>query len=75
MKDGFCHIVAYGSYVNLGFNRGALLPDPGKALHGTGKMILHITIRSPDDLDRPVVRRFLQTAIQQVKASAKTPSS
>jgi hypothetical protein len=37
MKDGFCHIVAYGSYVNLGFNRGALLPDPGKALHGTGK--------------------------------------
>jgi hypothetical protein len=66
MKDGFCHIVAYSSYVNLGFNRGALLPDPDGALLGNGKSIRHITIRNHDDLDRPLVRRYLQAAIEQV---------
>src|SRR6516225_10472369 len=28
MKDGFCHVVAYATHVNLGFNRGVELPDP-----------------------------------------------
>jgi hypothetical protein len=66
LKDGFCHIVAYSSHVNLGFNRGALLPDPDGILEGSGKSIRHIRIRSHDDLDRPLLRRFLQLAIEQV---------
>ena len=74
MKDGFCHIVAYSSHVNLGFNRGAQLPDPGKVLAGNGKSIRHITIHNHDDLERPVVRRFLQAAIEQIGASATQPS-
>ena len=69
MKDGFCHLVACKSWVNLGFNRGTLLPDPGKALLGTGKFIRHLTMRNHDDLERPLVRRFLQAAIQQVNDS------
>jgi hypothetical protein len=71
LKDGFCHVVAYSTHVNLGFNRGALLPDPKKVLLGNGKSIRHLTIRNHDDLDRPLVRRFLQTAIQQIN---ETPS-
>jgi len=74
MKDGFCHIVTYSSHVNLGFNRGALLPDPNGMLHGTGKLIRHITMRNHDDLDRPHVRRFLQAAIQQVNDPPKQSS-
>src|ERR1700722_12432466 len=70
LKDGFCHVVAYSSHVNLGFNRGALLSDPGGLLAGTGKSIRHITIHTHDDLDRPFVRRFLQAAIQQVNTPA-----
>ena len=66
LKDGFCHIVACKSWVNLGFNRGTLLPDPGKALLGTGKLMRHLTFHNFDDLERPLVRRFLQTAIHQV---------
>ncbi len=65
MKDGFCHIVTYSSYVNLGFNRGALLPDPNGVLLGTGKLIRHITIRSERDLNSAVLRRYLRTAIEQ----------
>jgi hypothetical protein len=66
MKDGFCHIVTYSSHVNLGFNRGALLPDPNKVLVGKGKSIRHITIRDHNELDDPAVRRLLQAAIEQV---------
>jgi hypothetical protein len=66
MKDGFCHIVTYSSYVNLGFNRGALLPDPSGVLAGTGKMIRHITIRNQKELERQFVRRYLQAAIELV---------
>jgi len=69
LKDGFCHIAAYTSYVNLGFNRGALLADPSGVLVGTGKLIRHVTIRNYDDLSRPFIRRYLQAAIEQVGGS------
>jgi hypothetical protein len=66
MKDGFCHVVAYKNHVNLGFNRGAFLADPNKVLEGSGKSIRHITIRNRKDLERPLLRRYLQAAIEQV---------
>jgi hypothetical protein len=69
LKDGFCHIVTYSSHVNLGFNRGALLPDPNRILVGKGKLIRHMTIRDHTELENPVVRRFLQAAIEQVSAA------
>src|SRR5580704_2708015 len=71
LKDGFCHIVTYSSHVNLGFNRGALLPDPKKVLAGKGKLIRHITIREHKELDAPAVRKFLRAAIEQVAAGKK----
>ena len=71
LKDGFCHVVTYGSHVNLGFNRGALLPDPDGVLAGTGKMIRHITIHSEEDLDRLPVRRYLQSAIEQINSESQ----
>jgi len=70
IKDGFCHIVTYNAHVNLGFNRGALLPDPNGVLAGTGKAIRHMTIRNQSDLDRPFVRRYLQAAIELNTASS-----
>jgi len=70
LKDGFCHIVTYSAHVNLGFNRGALLPDPGCVLGGKGKMIRHLTLRSQGELERPFVRRYLQEAIEQAAQPA-----
>jgi hypothetical protein len=66
LKDGFCHIVTYSAHVNLGFNRGALLPDPNRILMGKGKSIRHITIRHERELERPFVRRYVQAAIEQI---------
>src|SRR5215468_1138517 len=67
LKDGFCHVVAYETHVNLGFNRGALLPDPSGILAGTGKLIRHLTIRNQNELEHPAIRRYLQAAIEQVE--------
>ena len=75
LKDGFCHIVTYPSHVNLGFNRGALLPDPHGVLEGSGKSIRHITIRSQGELDRPFLRRYLRAAIEQIGGAAEPTSS
>jgi hypothetical protein len=66
LKDGFCHVVAYKSHVNLGFNRGALLPDRNRVLEGTGKLMRHMHLRSEKDLERAFIRRYLQAAIEQV---------
>jgi hypothetical protein len=73
MKDGFCHIVAYKGHVNLGFNRGASLPDPNRVLSGNGKSIRHLTIRNRNELDRPFLRRYLQAAIEQVGGPPPKP--
>ena len=71
LKDGFCHVVTYSSHVNLGFNRGALLPDPHKILVGKGKSIRHITIHDQRELEYPWIRRYLQAAIEQVRTPAR----
>lgn len=75
MKDGFCHVVAYPNCVNLGFNRGALLADPDRVLEGSGKLIRHIRIENHEDLDRPLVRRFLRLAIEQVGGPSHATSA
>lgn len=74
LKDGFCHIVAYSSHVNLGFNRGATLLDPNKVLSGKGKSIRHITIRNQSELELPLCRRYIQAAIEQTGRSAPQES-
>ena len=65
LKDGFCYVATYSSYVNLGFNRGALLPDPNKILTGTGKLYRHIRIENENALRRPLIRRYIQEAMEQ----------
>ncbi|HTT19208.1 MAG TPA: DUF1801 domain-containing protein [Candidatus Sulfotelmatobacter sp.] len=74
VKDGFCHVVTYSTHVNLGFNRGALLPDPNGLLVGKGKWIRHITIQNQNELEHPAIRRYLEAAIEQVgRPTAKPP--
>src|SRR5580698_8556255 len=36
MKDMFCYITTHGKHVNLGFPRGATLPDLNRVLEGEG---------------------------------------
>jgi len=65
MKDMFCYITTSTGHVNLGFPRGASLPDPNRVLEGDGKIMRHIKFRSQQDVERPFVRRYIQAAMEQ----------
>src|SRR5437016_12823257 len=56
LSDGVFHIAVYSKHVNLGLNEGATLDDPEGILHGAGSRIRHMTIQTPEDLDRPEPR-------------------
>src|SRR5512140_169333 len=70
MQDMFCYITTHAGHINLGFPRGATLPDPNCMLQGEGKTIRHIKFKSLAELERPFVRRYIQAAIEQVGAAA-----
>jgi hypothetical protein len=70
MKDMFCYITTNAGHINLGFPRGATLPDPNRVLEGEGKAMRHIKFRGMSGLERPFVRRYIQASIEQVGAAA-----
>src|ERR1051325_3243923 len=59
-SDACIHIAVYARWVNLGFNAGALLPDPEKRLAGSGNRIRHIRIATLADLKDPTIRAFVK---------------
>jgi hypothetical protein len=63
MKEMFCYIASARTHVNLGFCRGALLPDPEGVFEGSGKVMRHIKFWTADDLKRPFVRRYIRAAM------------
>ena len=63
-SDSFCHIAVYARWVNLGFNQGKQIPDPGHLLEGSGRQVRHLRIESLDDLHEPHVGRFLRAAMK-----------
>lgn len=65
-NQGFIHIAAYRTHVNLGFNHGAALPDSKKVLQGTGNKIRHIKIAAARDLKRPEVKALVGAAIAHI---------
>lgn len=62
MIDGYAYILPHQHWVNLGFFRGAELPDPAGLMAGTGKSMRHVKIRSLPEAERPEVRRLLEEA-------------
>lgn len=72
LGDAFCMIPIYTNHLNLGFNKGTLLEDPSKLLHGTGKLIRHIPITSVDDFNNESVIVLLHEAITLAKSESKS---
>jgi hypothetical protein len=64
LSDAFCMLPIYTNHMNLGFNKGTLLKDPDKLLTGTGNLIRHIPVKTPDDYRNPKVEALIQEAIE-----------
>ena len=66
-SDAFVFTTTHANWVNLGFNFGALLPDPNSLLRGDGKLIRHVRIARASDLDAPGIRELVRAAIAQAE--------
>lgn len=66
-SDAFVFTTTHANWVNLGFNFGAVLPDPEGLLHGDGKIIRHVRIAKPADLEAPGVRELIRAAIARAE--------
>ena len=77
-SDAFVFTTTHAHWVNLGFNFGALLPDPGGLLKGDGKLIRHVRIAQTADLEAPGVRELVRDAMAQAErpeGEAQTPQT
>ncbi len=61
-------IALYPRWVTLFFLQGAGLPDPHKLLKGGGKIVRHIVLKSPEDLDLPPIRALMTEALRRAEA-------
>jgi hypothetical protein len=50
------------NHVTFGFLQGTSLPDPEKLLEGTGKNLLHVKLRTVEDLKRPALKKLIVAA-------------
>jgi|GEM_PF-1383332 len=68
--DAFVFTTTHSNWVNLGFNFGAVLPDPGGLLRGEGKIIRHVRIAQAADVDAAGVRELIRGAIARAERPA-----
>jgi hypothetical protein len=61
-KDIICVIIPGKDYVNLGFPRGAELPDPAGLLRGDGKSARHARVRNLSEAEERELRDLILAA-------------
>jgi hypothetical protein len=61
--QSFAYIAVYKKCVNLGFAQGTMLPDPHRLLTGTGRLMRHVRISLPADLEREGLTQLLDAAV------------
>jgi len=75
LSDAFCMLPIYTNHLNLGFNKGTLLQDPNKLLHGTGKLIRHINVKNRNDYRNLKVKSLIKEAIEFAINDMDKPTS
>ncbi len=63
----FGYVNAYRAHVNVGFFRGAELPDPDGLLEGTGRFMRHVKLAPERSVDEPALRRLIEAAYADMR--------
>ncbi len=64
----FGYVNVFRSHANVGFFRGAELPDPGHLLQGTGKFMRHVKLKAATAIDGESLNRLIAAAFADIKA-------
>ena len=67
----FAYIGAFRSHVNVGFFRGAELPDPHNLLEGTGKYMRHVKLRPEQPIRPTALKKLIKSAYIDMKMCAE----
>ena len=71
MTEHYCYLQVHAAHVNLGFYRGAELPDREHLLEGTGKALRHAKLVDLQAAKRAPVLQLLRAAIaERTRATA-----
>ena len=63
----FGYVNVFTSHVNVGFFRGAFLPDPDAILLGTGKRMRHVKVSPVIAYDAAALERLVADAYADIK--------
>jgi hypothetical protein len=69
MSQHYAYLTVHAKHVNLGFYRGASLPDPAGLLGGPGKAMRPMRVDDPTDVARPEVEHLLESARTEREAA------
>jgi hypothetical protein len=64
----FGYVNVFKSHVNVGFFRGAELPDPAHLLEGTGKLMRHVRLEPGLAADAASLSKLIETAYSYIKS-------
>ena len=64
----FAYVDVFTSHVNVGFFRGASLPDPARLLQGDGKLMRHVKLRPGMPANDDALRTLIDAAYSDIKA-------
>jgi hypothetical protein len=67
----FAYVNVFTAHVNVGFFRGASLPDPARLLEGSGKYMRHVKLRPGAKRDAGALRALIEVAYRDMKARLK----
>jgi len=69
MSEGYTYILPHAKWINLGFYKGADIPDPTGLLEGTGAKMRHVKVRDEASCQNPVIRDLLIAALNERKSA------
>ena len=70
----FAYVAAFKGHVNVGFFRGAELPDPHALLEGTGKSMRHAKLRPGAAVDEAALLALVRAAYQDMQRQLAAPA-
>jgi len=63
----FAYVDAFTAHVNVGFFRGATLPDPAGLLEGTGRRMRHVKLRPGQVVDERALSELIRGAYRDIR--------
>ena len=67
----FAYVNAFRAHVNVGFFRGAELPDPNGLLEGTGKFVRHVKLRPEGEVDAAALSKLINASYTDMQGRLK----